>query len=398
MKIRFLLLCLLCLSGAAFAQTNKNIYIEPGFDFGRYTPFSDRHQYIGDYWQYGFDARIGWQSTGKNRWEQAFNFPSYGLRLGYTHNTLDSVVYESHEGNYYGPIGECFTIAGFMNGPIYRGKNWSFDYDIIYGADIWTRHGNEMLGSALNFHVSFDLGPTIRLTNDLDLAARLMYIHSSNGATFLPDNGMNSHNWRIALRYHPNGHPDLERKEYGDFEKKNNLFVSASGGWLQTYTRVGGQLPQETPLFFGSTLRAGFSRQFNSKFRWDVALDYCWTGETKYRYELLGEQNQYNFWKSSHLDLSADFEILFGRFAFCAGTAYYLYHGIYSGTNEKKSWGMETTPFVASHLPEFYTPFYERVGYKLYLDKDCHYFFGTFMKIHLNSIDYIEWTMGANLF
>lgn len=119
---------------------------------------------------------------------------------------------------------------------------------------------------------------------------------------------------------------------------------------------------------------------------------------TKYRYELLGERDQYNFWKSSHLDLSADFEILFGRFAFCAGGAYYLYHGIYSGTNEKKSWGMQMTPFEANHLPEFYTPFYERVGYKLYLDKDCRYFLGTFMKIHLGSIDYIEWTVGANLF
>ena len=140
----------------------------------------------------------------EKRWEQAFNFPSYGLRIGYTHNTLDSVVYESHEGNYYGPIGECFTIAGFMNGPIYRGKKWSFDYDIIYGADFWTRHGNEMLGSALNFHVSFDIGPTIRLTDNLDLAARYMYVHSSNGATFLPDNGVNSHLLRVALRYHPN--------------------------------------------------------------------------------------------------------------------------------------------------------------------------------------------------
>ena len=398
MNKRILFFFLLFLTGTAFSQSSSNIYIEPGFDFGRYTPFSAPHQYIKNYHQYSFDARIGWQSTGKKRWEQAFNFPSYGLRIGYTHNTLDSVVYYSHEGDYWGPIGECFTVAGFMNGPIYRGKKWSFDYDIIYGADFWTRHGNEMLGSMLNFHVSFDVGPTIRLTDNLDLAARYMYVHSSNGATFLPDNGVNSHLLRVALRYHPYGHPEFEEKDFGDFEKKNNLFVSASGGWLQTYTRINGQLPQETPMFFGSTLRAGFSRQFNSKFRWDVAIDYCWTGETKYRYELLGERGQYNFWKSSHLDLSADFEILFGRFAFCAGGAYYLYHGIYSGTNEKKSWGMQMTPFEANHLPEFYTPFYERVGYKLYLDKDCRYFLGTFMKIHLGSIDYIEWTVGANLF
>ena len=105
-------------------------------------------------------------------------------------------------------------------------------------------------------------------------------------------------------------------------------------------------------------------------------MDFLWTGETKYCHELAGEP--YNFWNSTHLAASADFEVLFGRFAFCAGAAYYLYHG-------------------SKLLPEFYTPYYERVGYKFYLDKDRNFHIGTFMKIHLNSIDYIEWTVGAML-
>ena len=65
--------------------------------------------------------------------------------------------------------------------------------------------------------------------------------------------------------------------------------------------------------------------------------------------------------------------------AFCAGAAYYLYHG-------------------STMLPEFYKPYYERVGYKYYLGQNRNFYIGTFMKIHLNSIDYIEWTFGANLF
>lgn len=381
---------------ASLISVGQQFYIEPGLDYGSYTPFSERHRYIADYRQTGIDIRIGWQTGGGKRWEQAFNFPSYGLRLGYTHNTLDSVIYYSHDGNYYSPIGESFTLAGFIDGVMFRTKYFTFDYDIIYGADIWTRHCNEMLGSALNFHVSFDIGPTIRLTDRLDLAARWMYIHSSNGATFLPDNGVNSHNYRLALRYHYNGRKEFTKNDYGKFDKSNNLFVSVSGGWLQTYTRAGGELPQETPFFFGSTVRAGFSRQFNTKFRWDAGIDFCWTGETKYRYERLGDD--FSTWNASHVALSADFEILFGRFAFCAGGAYYLYHGIYSGTAERMSHGMEMSQFEKDHLPEFYTPYYERVGYKLYIDPETKFFVGTFMKIHLGSIDYIEWTVGANLF
>lgn len=354
-----LLLWALCFSSICLGQS---FYFEPGINIGHYTPFSEKHKYIADYHHYGFDLRIG---KGHQ-----------GLLIGYTHNTLDSVVYYTHQGNQYGPIGECFSLAYFVDEHIYKGKRWSFDFDIIFGADLWTRHGNEMLGSALNFHVSFDLGPTIRLNEHLDAAIRYSYYHSSNGATFLPDNGINSHFLRLALRYHPNGREEGIPLNDQSFSKKNSLMISEGIGWLQTYTRLEGQLPNETPFFIGNTLRLGFSRQFHPRFRWDAAVDLLWTGETKYCHELAGEP--YNFWNSTHLAASADFEVLFGRFAFSAGLAYYLYHG-------------------SAYLPEFYTPYYERVGYKFYFGNANRMFIGTLMKIHLNSIDYIEWTYGILL-
>ena len=187
-KTWLLALLLMLAQGICRAQ---DFYYEPGFDLGHYTPFSDKHKYIADYHHYGLDLRIG----------KGYQ----GLLIGYTHHTLDSVIYYTHDGNRYGPIGDCFSLAYFVDHSIFKGKRWSFDYGIIYGADLWTRHGNEMLGSALNFHVSFDLGPTIRLNEHLDAAIRYGYYHSSNGATFLPDNGINSHFLRIALRYHPHG-------------------------------------------------------------------------------------------------------------------------------------------------------------------------------------------------
>ena len=335
------------------------MYFEPSVKIGHYTPFSEKHKYIADYHQYGLQLNIGWDN--------------YGVLVGYTHNTLDSVIYYTHEGNQYGPIGECLSLAYYVDGAIYRGKRWSFNYDIIYGADLWTRHGNEMLGSALNFHVSFDLGPTVRLNDRTDIVFRYLYYHSSNGATFLPDNGINSHLIRLGLRYYPHSRQPSEPNDGEPFQKKNNWFVSEGIGFLQTYTRIEDQLPNETPYFMGNTLRCGFTRQFHPKFRWDAALDLLWTGETRYCHELANEP--YQFWNSTHMAVSADIEILFGRFAFCAGMAYYVYHG-------------------SELLPEFYTPYYERAGYKFYFGKNHNYYIGTFMKIHFNSIDYIEWTYG----
>lgn len=355
------LLFLLCFLSLAAICTGQPSYYEASAKIGHYTPFSEKHKYISDYHQYGLQFNVGWDN--------------YGLMASYTHNTLDSVIYYTHEGNLYGPIGQCFSLAGYVNESFYKGRYWSFDFDIIYGADLWTRHGNEMLGSALNFHVSFDIGPTIRLSDKTDLVIRYLYYHSSNGATFLPDNGINSHQVRLGVRYFPQGRETRYTNVQDTIFKKNNWFVSEGIGFLQTYTRVGDQLPNETPYFLGNTLRFGFTRQFHPRFRWDVAVDILWTGETRYCHELANIP--YNFWHSTHLAASADFEVLFGRFAFSAGMACYLFHG-------------------SEHLPEFYTPYYERVGYKIYLGKAKRMFVGTLMKIHLNSIDYIEWTYGIH--
>ena len=59
----------------------QDFYYEPGFDLGHYTPFSANHNYIADYHHYGIDLRIGKRHQG--------------LLIGYTHNTLDSVLFSA---------------------------------------------------------------------------------------------------------------------------------------------------------------------------------------------------------------------------------------------------------------------------------------------------------------
>ena len=100
MKGRCFLLLLWAL-GFSSICLGQSFYFEPGFDLGHYTPFSEKHKYIADYHHYGFDLRIGQGHQG--------------LLIGYTHNTLDSVIYYTHEGDQYGPIGECFSLAYFVD-------------------------------------------------------------------------------------------------------------------------------------------------------------------------------------------------------------------------------------------------------------------------------------------
>ena len=114
-------------------------------------------------------------------------------------------------------------------------------------------------------------------------------------------------------------------------------------------------------------------------------------GETGYRYVRL----------NGNLAPSVMFEINYNRFAFCLGGAYYLWHGIYCGTDQKKTWGLAESSeshFEDTYLPPCYRTFYGRLGFKYYLGKDRNMFVGSFMKVHSAVIDYAEFTFGINLF
>ena len=67
-----------------------------------------------------------------------------------------------------------------------------------------------------------------------------------------------------------------------------------------------------------------------------------------------------------------------------------------------KTWGVTLLLILAQSVcwaQDFYfEPGFNFGRYTPFIGKNRNYYIGTFMKIHLNSIDYIEWTFGANLF
>ena len=176
-------------------------------------------------------------------------------------------------------------------------------------------------------------------------------------------------------------------------------------------------LPNERPYYFADVIQIGLHRQFHPKFSYDIALDFGWTGETKRMYEkahqmyddhheyFVGDDAiplmEYSFARGLHLAPSVMFEINYNRFAFCLGGAYYLWHGIYYGTDQKKTWGLAESSesnFEDTYLPPCYRTFYGRLGFKYYLGENRNMFVGSFMKVHSAVIDYAEFTFGINLF
>ncbi len=405
-----------------FAQTksffgnDSRLFVEQGLRYGNYLPFVDRHAYIKKDHVYGVDLRIGKQTDGRKQWEQLFNYPSYGLLLRYEHNTLDSAKYEYRNENGdpmtdWVEIGDCFVVGGFINGHLYNGKYWSLDYDITGGLSFWPKHGNEFIGSLVNVHLAIGAGPVFHISDNFDIFARYMFSHSSNGALLLPNNGVNVLSWTLGMRYYPKDRPVLNPKEPVFWKKQYAIYASESFGVLQSNTKINGQISGEPGYYFGNLIQLGVTGKFHPKFRWSVGLDLSWTGETKLKCQeaaINAESGslsvplvQYSFWRGTHIAVSGMFEVLYNNFAFCVGGGYYLYHGIYNGTDEKKTWTFvesKMSPFEKQYLPDAYQNYYERVGFKYYFGKNKNMYAGAFMKLHAGSIDYIEWTYGIHIY
>ena len=420
-----------------YAQTTQNLWNDPrnvwemDARLGKYYPFEARHAYMKVLPQYGIDLRVARQTDGRAQWEKDFNYPVYGAFLRYEKNHVDSIQYKYRDENgreceTWRPLGDCISTGAFVNGHFYRGKYWSLDYDLMGGLSFWTKHGDEFIGSVVNVHLAMDAGPTLQVSDQLDLLVRYQFSHSSNAALRLPNCGINVFSWLAGVRYHPNGRPTLIPKESPrpSFQKTTALFVSNAVGllqtneWMRSYQAPDGtmlpDMPSERPYYFADAVQLGLHRQFHPKFSYDVALDFGWTGETKRMYEKAHQMYndgheyftgdnpiplmEYSFARGLHFAPSAMFEINYNRLAFCLGAAYYLWHGVYYGTDQKESWGWDKSDFEYTYLPPCYRCFYGRLGFKYYLGDNRNMYVGSFMKVHGAVIDYAEFTFGMNLF
>ena len=144
-----------------FFSYDDRTFFEADCRFGKYFPFEERHAYMKVLPQYGLDLRIGRQTDGRMQWEKDFNHLSYGAFLRFEKNNVDSVQFVDRDENGYEretwrALGDCYSLGGFINGHLYRGKYWSFDYDIMGGFSFWTKHGDEFIGSVANVHLAIE--------------------------------------------------------------------------------------------------------------------------------------------------------------------------------------------------------------------------------------------------
>jgi len=380
-----LLLPLLCCAQQKYEFRKDDWFVEGGLRYGHFLPVQTVDYKMWDTWLYGLDLRFGRQTNGRNAWERDYRCPRYGLgmRLTYFDGTMDT-------GDH---LGGNMAVFLYFDNDIWSNGRIGFDYGLLGGLALWTRcddyargfQTNKFLGTRLNCHLAIELGMNIRLSENYDLYLRGVFAHSSNSGYRLPDSGVNTCSGQLGMRYHlydrAKAATDDEMRPREKIHR-HYLYISDGFGATETYF--------DWKLYFGNTFQIGYIFRFHPKFGVGGGFDYIINMEYKAAFEQYKFMHsectqQWNFFRdASNFGTFAGLDFFFNRLDIHLAFGWYLYRGaVKDGYN---------------YLPAKFTPYYERVGFRVHLGESRRWFVGMMMKLHAISIDYLEWTVGCNVF
>lgn len=380
-----LLFPLLCFSQQKYEFRKDDWFIEGGLKYGRFIPLSYAKSHMWNIGAYGLDLRFGRQTNGRNAWERDYRCPRYGLgmRLTYFDGTLDS-------GD---RLGGNMAVFLYFDNDIWSNGRIGFDYGLLAGLAMWTRcddyapgwQTNAYIGTHLNCHLSVELGMNIKVSESSDIYLRGVFVHSSNSGVVLPDGGVNTINGQLGMRYHlydratePADDEVLPREK----TYRHYIYISEAPGATASYF--------DWKLHFANTLQAGYIFRFHPKFGVGGGLDYMINMEYKAgleNYKRLHPEctSEWNFFRdASNFSAFAGFDFFFNRLDIHLAFGAFVYRGAVKNGYD--------------FLPKGFKPYYERVGFRVHLGESRRWFVGMMMKLYAIRIDYVEWTVGCNVF
>ena len=361
------LLLLILLLGSSLVSLAQGFFLEPGFRYSKHIPFPD----FADYPVYEADLRLGWQTTGKKDWQRQFNYPNIGLGLRYEHNTMRDYLDGMSQSLI--TLGDCYSAYGFVNGHLIRRKRFQFDYSWGVGLSFWPNSGNRFISTPITVHLTLDFGPAFRLSENWDCYIRAVFSHASNGAIFVPNKGVNVLGGQVGVRYYPKGRAELiEESNDSVFRKSNTVYILDGIGFYES-TAI------DNLRCIGNTFQIGYARRFHPCFRYGGGIDFLYSGENRAMYAVNGALDRFKAIDYFGLAPFVSFDLLYGDLVFHFAFARYIWQ-------------------PAEYLPKGYKKYYERLALHYHFGPQKRFFVGAGMKVHLDCIDYIEWTVGANLF
>lgn len=188
------------------AQSLKGITFEPNLHYGRIIKHTGKFAADIKGNTFGLELNLIQKTYGKQAWQTHQGYPAFGIALSYFHFG-DKKIF----GQALGALPN-FTINFLQKkrlhahfrlgvGAAYLNKA----YNVVENAT------NNAIGSHLNAMIGFRFGTGYRLNDKWTLQSSVSYTHFSNGASTLPNLGLNIPSINIGATYTPQ---PLRKKDF----------------------------------------------------------------------------------------------------------------------------------------------------------------------------------------
>ncbi len=183
----------------ANAQSLKGITFEPNLHYGRIIKHTGKFAADIQGNTFGLELNLIKKTYGKQDWQTHQGYPAFGLAVSYF-NFGDKKIF----GSAFGLVPN-FTVKFLQNkkrlhGHFRLGVGAAYlnqIYNVVDNAE------NNAIGSHLNAMITFRLGTGYRINDKWVLQSSVSYNHFSNGASTLPNLGLNIPTLNIGATYTP---------------------------------------------------------------------------------------------------------------------------------------------------------------------------------------------------
>ncbi len=342
-----------------------------------------------DYFQ-SFSLQYGIETDGRKLWQQLYGYPTWGFAF-YTVNFFDT-----------DELGKPSAVYGFINAPIIkRFKNWSINYEVGFGLtynwkpfDQNTNPFQYAIGSSNTVFIDAGLVADFNIGKHFNLTAGFTFTHFSNGATKVPNMGINLAAPRIGLKYR-----FRPRKEFvfvdvpkykGNWEYIALFAASSKQLSFKVIDNIDTAYVAETYGVF--TISTGVNRQISHKVKFGAGIDVGWDGSYNSYISYLNNKTTERLNASNDNKLSVgvygSFELVINKLSMIIQPGWYLY---------RAHWKVPNEPSANISIPNRKPGgSYQRIGLKY------HIFDNVFVGINVRAYDfsvadYIEWNIGYKI-
>jgi len=270
---------------------------------------------------------LGYQTNGSKRWHHLWGMPKVGVGM-YTAEFINS-----------DELGNPAAIYAFFNNELKTWGRFSINFEGAAGLtfnwrpyDYYINPANIAIGSYNTVYLDFGLKAQYLFSKNWQVDLGYTFTHFSNGATSLPNMGINMTGPKVSVAYHIRGNdPNYLPEPESDFEKKNEYFIDLKYSTKQVKfdTNITGLSTEYLGISYDVYgLAAGYLRFPNERWKYGGGFDMNYDRSRSAQLDVVdGEYNTVTVDPKYYYTLSAfaTGHMVVGKTSFFVDLGYYLY-------------------------------------------------------------------------